>query len=122
MKLTLQEIDKDGVIHLTADGQITSLDFHENNRNPLEALIGADWTKNKVVLDLDKVSYVDSTAIGWLVSCHKQFKQAGGMMVLHSIHPSVQQVFDMLKIGSLFPLAKDRPDAQAITAGDQAEA
>ncbi len=120
MKLTLKEIDKDGVIHLGAEGQITSLDFHEQNRNPLEALIGTDWPRNRVILDLDHVSYVDSTAIGWLVSCHKKFKEAGGMMILHSIHPSVQQVFDMLKIGTLFPLASDRDAAKARAVGAKA--
>ena len=121
MKLTLSSIDKDNMIHLTAEGQITSLDFHQDNKNPLEALIGGDWANNKVIMDLDKVSYVDSTAIGWLVSCHKQFKENGGKMILHSIHPSVAQVFDMLKIGSLFPLVDDVDEARTVAAGDSQE-
>lgn len=120
MKLTLVSIDREGVIHIAAEGQITSLDFvQQSNRNPLEMLMGLEWSKQRVMLNLDKVSYVDSTAIGWLVACYKRFKENGGMMVLHSIHPSVSQVFEMLKIGSLFPLVSDEAAARAALAGNK---
>ena len=121
MGLTLDEIDGDGVVHITTDGDITALDVESNN--PLEDAVGHKWAANRVVLDMGGVSYVDSMAIGWLINCQKQFENHGGQLVLHSVQPGVRQMFDTLKLGSLFPIADDKATArrQAVAAkGGQA--
>lgn len=117
MKLTLQSIDPGGFIRLTNEGNITSTDFTADGKNPFEALIGANWSTHRVLLDLDKTLFIDSAAIGWLIDSHKSFNTAGGRLIVHSIRPKVRQVLDLLKIGRVVALAENEPSAKALLQG-----
>jgi len=112
MKIKLVSIEQDGVLRVAADGAITSDDFPADRRNPLEEVIGSSWSSSRVLLDFSSASYIDSTAIGWLLSSHKKMKSSGGMLVLHSVPGSVRQIFSLLKIGSVVPIATN--DAEAV--------
>src|SRR2546421_7257793 len=103
MKLTLVSIEKDGIVRVAADGNITAADFDASGKNPLETLLGITWFTNKVLLDMSKTDYIDSSAIGWLIGCHKSFKDGGGTLVVHHVQPSVRQILDVLKIGKVVP-------------------
>ena len=118
MQLTLDEIDDNGLVHVTTDGDITALDVEA--RNPIEEVVGHKWSTNRVVLDMSGVSYVDSMAIGWLIDCQRKFQKEGGQLVLHSVQPGVRQMFDTLKLGSLFPIAEDKSGARERTKEKQA--
>ena len=117
MKLSVQSTEKGGVVRVAAVGRLSSVDLTE--KNPLAFLIGDHWASCRVLLDFDQVEYIDSSAIVWLVESHKQLSCNGGKMVLHSIRPNVKQVFDLLKIGSLFTLAKNETEALSCANGDK---
>ena len=117
MKLSLVSIEKDGLIRVASEGNITSADFQADGPNPLQALLGLTWSSNKVLLDLTKTNYIDSTAIGWLISCHKEFKANGGRFIVYSIQPQVRQVLDLLKIGKVVPLVESEAEARALAIG-----
>jgi anti-anti-sigma factor len=117
MKLSLVSIEKEGFIRIATDGNITSTDFQADGRNPLEQIMGQTWSSNKVLLDMDKTNYIDSTAIGWLISCHKEFKNKGGVFVVHSVQPAVKQVLDLLKIGKVVPIVENEAAARAFAIG-----
>ncbi len=117
MKLSLVSIEKEGFIRVATDGNITSTDFLADGKNPLEQIMGQTWSGNKVLLDMDKTNYIDSTAIGWLISCHKEFKNKGGVFVVHSVQPAVKQVLDLLKIGKVVPIMDNEAAARAFAIG-----
>jgi len=117
MKLNLLSFEKEGYIKLAAEGNITTADFSSDGKNPLEGVLGANWSKHRVLLDLKHTTYVDSSAVGWLINCHKGFKSGGGMMVVHSIPTKVEQVFSLLKIGKVLPLAADEAAARVLING-----
>ena len=118
MKLTLLSIDsREGIINLACEGSVTSTDFSSDGKNPLEAIMGPLWSKNKVLLDFEKTSYIDSSAIGWLINTHKEFKKSGGGIVIHTIPAKVEQVLNLLKIGKVVPLSKDADAAKALLNG-----
>jgi anti-anti-sigma factor len=119
MKLTLLSIEKDGTIRVATEGNITTTDFESGGKNPLEKTVGATWFSTKVLLNMEKTDYIDSSAIGWLISCHKSFKDGGGTLIVHSVQPSVKQILDVLKIGRVVPIAKDEADARAMAIGGQ---
>ena len=116
MKLSLVSIERDGVIRVASEGNITSADFQADGPNPLHALLGQTWSSNRVLLNFDRTNYIDSTAIGWLISCHKEFRANGGTLVVHSVQPQVRQVLDLLKIGKVVPLAENEAAARAMVA------
>ena len=117
MKLTLLSIEKDGTIRVATEGNITTGDFEAGAKNPFESLLGATWFTTKVLLNMEKTDYIDSSAIGWIIGCHKSFKDGGGMIIVHSVQPSVKQILDVLKIGRVVPIVKDEAEARAMAIG-----
>ena len=119
MKLSLVAIDKEGFIRVATDGNITSAAFNGDSSGKalMEGVLGSTWSSNKVVLDMSKTNYIDSTAIGWLISANKQFKNNGGQFVIHSVQPAVRQVLDLLKIGKVVPIVDDEAAARALVTG-----
>ena len=108
-RLSLTSIDKDGIIRVAACGPIT-YESVITDKNPLATLLGETWSSNRVLLNLENTHFIDSAAIGWLISTQKEFKTRGGKFIVHSIRPPVRQVLDLLKVGKVVTLA-DNEDA-----------
>jgi anti-anti-sigma factor len=117
MKLSLVSIERDGVVRVSSEGNITCEDFRAEGKNPLESVLGASWSNNRVILDLDRTNYIDSSAIGWLIDTSKRFKQAGGALAVHSVRPAVRQVLELLKVERIVPLAHTESAARELVAG-----
>jgi anti-anti-sigma factor len=96
MQLTWLSDDGE-VIRLRCEGKITLTDFRAG-QDPLQALLGMGCFARKVLISLEQTEYIDSSGVGWLVVHHKRFLQAGGRLVLHSIPPRVNQVFQLLRL------------------------
>ncbi len=118
MNVKLLSIEQDGVVRLAANGSMTASEMAGDDRHPFANIVGERWSVNRVVLDLANTEYMDSTAIGWLLSCQKQFGRDGGTFVLHSISPNVQQIFDLLKVGRVLNLADNEQEALQIARGE----
>jgi anti-anti-sigma factor len=111
MKLTVTS-SEGAVVHIACTDDITLYDFRTND-NPLEQALGKDCYTRKVLLSLQQSSYIDSAGIGWLVMCHKRFRDAGGCLILHSIPPMVQHVFNLLGLVDVLNIAADETCAEA---------
>ena len=112
-KLSLIAIEKDGSVRVCTNGDLTAADFHPLGKNPLEAILGAKWSEARVLLDLSKTHFIDSAAIGWLISSHREFRSKGGMLAIHSIEPRVKRVLQILKVEQIFPLHADETAARS---------
>jgi anti-anti-sigma factor len=113
MKLNLQEIDATGVAHVAADGDITIRDFANPAMNPLESVLGSSWATHRVMLSLEHVTFIDSSAIGWLFDCHRKFKEKGGRVIWYNPSPRVKDMLDLLKMGQLLQICATEADAAA---------
>jgi Anti-anti-sigma regulatory factor (antagonist of anti-sigma factor) len=87
-------------------------------QDPLIELLGPGGYGKIVRLDLSEAEYVDSSGIGWLLSCHKRIKQAGGRLLIERPHPIVANVFRVLKLERVFELA-DASESGKPTGGAQ---
>ena len=112
MKLSVVSIDKQ-LVRIDVEGDITARDFRADGRDPFETLLGAGWASHKVILNFSGVSSADSSAIGWLMTCRREFERKGGALVVHTIHPRVRRVLDMLRVGKAVPLVRDEAAALA---------
>jgi len=54
-----------------------------------------DFTGQTVTLDFTDVTFMDSTAIGVLVTAYKKAFQTGGRIVLHGVQPAQMKVFEI---------------------------
>lgn len=120
MKLQLVSIEKNGMVKIATQGNITSADIDATGPNPLEQILGRNWYQSRVLLDMSDTQYIDSSAIGWLIGTSKQLKDGGGALVVYGVQPAVRQVLDLLKVGRVIPLVEDEEAARQV-AGPAAE-
>jgi anti-anti-sigma factor len=111
MSLKVVSIDEDGIASLNCGDEMNALAMCEEFTE-LKDLVGVDWANRKIALGFSETSYIDSAAIGWLLSLNKTMNESNGKLVLHSMSPSVRRVFTMMRLESVLNLADDR--AQAI--------
>ncbi len=72
------------------------LDHH--TAEDLRSKVTASLEKNKInhiLLNLEHLSFMDSSGLGVILGRYKQIKNSGGEMVVCSISPSVKRLFDM---------------------------
>ena len=76
-----------------------------------------------VVLELEKVIFVDSSALGLLVICHQNFKNKKIPFFLVNPQTYVKQVLDLANIAKMIPIFQtlaEVPNGSAVPAGTPA--
>lgn len=104
------------VLRIRTEGKIGQND-RPAGEEPIESLLGSDVFSRKVLLSLDGSDLIDSMGVAWLLECHKRFRDAGGMLVIHSIPPLINQVLRIMRLELVFNLAEDETAAQARARG-----
>jgi stage II sporulation protein AA (anti-sigma F factor antagonist) len=104
--------DDGRIVSLRCDGDMSNVDFRGDE--PLEQLIGKDGLKRHVILNLEKVRFLDSSGISWLLIRHKHFKENGGRLVLHSLPPLVRQPLEFMKLSRVLHIAGDEDAARSV--------
>lgn len=60
--------------------------------------------KNKLILDLSDVHYMDSSALGVMISLYKSCKLNGGTLVLIKMDRSLKRLFELTQLNSIIPI------------------
>jgi anti-anti-sigma factor len=99
MLFKVVSIEKQGIVHVASEDNLTSANLNLAGKNPMEELLGATWNTHRVLLNMEKTAYLDSSAIGWLIGTNRSFREGGGKLVLCSLQPTVKQLMDVLRVG-----------------------
>ena len=118
VNLSLVAIEKEGLVRLAASGSITAGSFDPGGKNPLGRVLGENWSTFRVVLDMKQTTFIDSSAIGWLIGSHKAFKSAGGMLVIHDVPLAIRQMLELLHIDRVIAVAANASAARALVTGE----
>ncbi|MCT2537446.1 anti-sigma F factor antagonist [Aquibacillus koreensis] len=93
MSLSVHLTTKENVLLVRLEGE---LDHHEAEK------LKKEWQKamkqenlQHVILNLEQLSFMDSSGLGVILGRYKEIKQTGGEMVVCSISPAVKRLFDM---------------------------
>ena len=108
--------DGHDVLHLLCEGDM-SLPEWQPGDDPLAEFFGPGVYGRKVLLSLNKVGYLDTSGISWLIDCQRRFEAAGGALVLHSIPPRAHHVLALLHMDRVFHTAAGPDAALALAAG-----
>ncbi|WP_096201055.1 anti-sigma F factor antagonist [Bacillus sp. FJAT-45350] len=89
-------------VHLECKGSVLlvrlegELDHHtaENLRTQVERQFEQNELKH-IVLNLEQLSFMDSSGLGVILGRYKQVKNIGGEMVVCAISPTVKRLFEM---------------------------
>lgn len=69
--------------------------------------------QRRIVLDLSRLEYVDSSGVGTVVSCLSNAKKAGGELRLAGTSPRVEKIFKLTGVNSIVSMF---PSVAAATA------
>lgn len=103
-------VDGDAVV-AAVEGEI---DLHNSPelRAALFALIDKRSVK-RLVLNVARVPYMDSSAIAVLVETLKALRRGGGKLYLTDLQPRVRGLLEIARLDSIFVLAASERDALA---------
>jgi len=67
--------------------------------------------RNNVVLNLEKVEYIDSTGLGGLVICFTTLKRGGGALKLLNLNRRNVELLVLTKLQTVFEVFNDEQDS-----------
>jgi anti-sigma B factor antagonist len=108
MALEITEREREGVIILDLKGRLAT-----GEATPLREKIGSALAngKNKIVLDLEKIEFIDSTGLGGMVICFTQVQKAGGGLKLMKLNRRNVELLALTRLHTVFEVFAEETDA-----------
>jgi anti-sigma B factor antagonist len=106
-KTTTLQSGKIGVIEVK--GSLVGGEETDELRNAVADFV--EQGNKKLVIDLSKVTYLNSTAIGVLVQAHTTYSKNKGRVKLCGINKSINNIFVITKLTMVFDVSETREDA-----------
>ncbi len=66
-----------------------------------------------ILINLEKVSYMDSCGLGELIACYRRAKDKTSIVKLLSPSPKVYDLLELTKVGEVFETFRDEAEALA---------
>ncbi len=109
MELDVQSAGEVTVV--TLPGETLDAGNSREFRNRVQPVLEAH---DRVVFDLSRLTFVDSSGCGALVSCLRGMKEAGGDLFLCNLSSQVRDLFNVIRMDQVFRIF-ETPD-QAVAA------
>ncbi len=107
MKVNIRSEGEVSVVDLS--GKITIGEGDVVLRETVETLIKEGRTK--LLLNLARISYMDSAGIGELVACYKRSREKGGQLKLLNPSGKVYDLLQLTKLEEIFETFRDEGEA-----------
>jgi len=105
--VTIEEVDGVSVVGLT--GRIVLGEESGTLRETVKNLIAAG--KQKIVLDMSNVTYIDSAGLGILVAAHVSAKTQGASISLCALGQKFREVLQLTRLLTIFDVYDTRTAA-----------
>lgn len=107
MKVTQREVDTAVVLDL--NGKLTGGPDADMFRDVFKALV--DQGKKHIVVNLEKVSWINSTGLGILISGYTSVRRAGGDLVVMHASERIESILYVTKLNLLFKSYENEDEA-----------
>ena len=107
MKASIRKLGKVSVVDIS--GKITIGEGDVQLREKVNELL--DSGESRILLNLEKVKYMDSAGIGELVACYKRAKEKEGTVKLLNPSGKVYDLLQLTKLEEVFDTYKDEGEA-----------
>ncbi|WNS74101.1 anti-sigma F factor antagonist [Bacillus sp. DTU_2020_1000418_1_SI_GHA_SEK_038] len=104
MSLSIDLEIKRDVLCIRLSGELDHHSADELRERATKAI--EDYDIHHIVLNLEQLSFMDSSGLGVILGRYKQIKQHHGEMVVCAISPAVQRLFEM---SGLFKIIRLEP-------------
>jgi anti-anti-sigma factor len=95
--------DEDGVVRVSFQHPLDAIHLD----TMMEALDHAVGSANRLIIDLDRVDFIDSRAVGALIRVHKRMLAKAGDLLLWRPRPDVREILHLLRVDSILPEWKE---------------
>jgi anti-sigma B factor antagonist len=109
MQLEIKERHSDDVTILDLAGKITIGDGSLQLRDAVNRLLDAG--RKQIIINLEGVTYVDSSGIGELVSRHTTTKNQGGKLKLLKLTKKIKDLLMITRLLTVFEIYEDEQAA-----------
>ena len=100
--------EKDGIKICYAEGDI-DINTSPQMKKSFDKLV--QTKSGKVIINLQKVEYIDSSGLATLVEILKNFKNFGGKLKLCNLSNKVKSLFEITKLEKLFDITDTEEEA-----------
>lgn len=107
LKMTSQEVD--GVTVVALDGRIVLGEETNSLREKVKGLLGEG--KKKLVLDMSKVTLIDSAGLGTLVGVHQSASTRGASLKLCNLGAKINELLQMTRLITVFDISGNEAEA-----------
>lgn len=99
------------LVYVTVDSDtLDAGNAHEFRRHMAPVLDAS----TKMVLDLERVEFVDSSGLGGILSCLRHLSAKGGELVLCGVCKPVRALFEMARLHHIIDIAATRSEAERL--------
>jgi len=109
--LKISEKAQDDVMVLNLSGKIMGGDDHETFHSEIKTLISEGYVD--VVLNMNKVNWINSTGLGVLVSGYHTLKKNGGQMKICTVSDRIDNILNVTQLKLVFETYDSEADAIA---------
>src|ERR1700722_3069244 len=92
-------------------------EFDIADREPLIEAFATANSAGHVVIDLERVDYIDSTVLSCLVTLHRSTQQRGAELVLVGVNNHVHRLFEVTELHALFTIRESAKELTESRAG-----
>ncbi|MCQ6273813.1 anti-sigma F factor antagonist [Bacillus sp. V3B] len=104
MSLNIEMEVKQDVLCVRLSGELDHHLADELRKQTVNAI--ENYNIRHIILNLEQLSFMDSSGLGVILGRYKQIKQLNGEMVVCAISPPIQRLFDM---SGLFKIIRLEP-------------
>ncbi len=109
MKITQR--DHQGITILYPEGKITLGDGDQELGEAVRTVLEAG--SRRIILNLSKVSYLDSSGVGELVGCYTSIKNKGGELRICAMNSRIFNLITMTSLHSVFDVKETEEESLA---------
>jgi anti-sigma B factor antagonist len=109
LKITQRELDNAVILDL--NGKLTGGPDADTFRDVFKSLV--DQGKKNIIVNLEKVSWINSTGLGILISGYTSVRRAGGDLVIMHASDRIESILYVTKLNLLFKAYDSETDALA---------
>jgi anti-sigma B factor antagonist len=109
LKITQREVDNAVILDL--NGKLTGGPDADTFREVFKSLI--DQGKKNIIVNLEKVSWINSTGLGILISGYTSVRRGGGDLVIMHASDRIESILYVTKLNLLFKAYDNEDDALA---------
>lgn len=111
MALTINQLEKEGITLLELQGKLIIGEERDAFNQQIKDLLDAN--KNKIILNLEEVSYCDSVGLACLVKALVSAENRNGDVQLLKPSQRVQDLLDLTKLSAVFDIHTSEEEALA---------